>query len=69
MASEQGEFNYQEMKERYKISSGIHDKLYGKDILNSVESLNGTEGRSDNRKCRVIRKTNEKEEGKYQLSL
>jgi hypothetical protein len=30
--------------------------------------LNGAKGRSDNRKCRIILKTNEKDEGKYQLN-
>jgi hypothetical protein len=42
-------------------------------LITTVESLlsdlSGTKGRSDNRKCRIIRKTNEKEEGKYQLNL
>jgi hypothetical protein len=38
-------------------------------VKSRLSDLNGTEGRSDNRKCRIIRKTNEKDEGKYQLTL
>jgi hypothetical protein len=34
-----------------------------------LSDLNRTEGWSDNRKCWIIRKTNEKDEGKYQLNL
>jgi hypothetical protein len=34
-----------------------------------LSDLNGTEGRSDNRKCRIIRKTNETGEGEYQFNL
>jgi hypothetical protein len=43
----------------YKIST----------VESRLSDLNGSEGQSDNRKCRIIRKTNEKDEGKYQLNL
>lgn len=43
------------------------------EIRNNVElrlfDLNGTEGRSDNRKCWIIGKANEEYDDKYQLSL
>jgi hypothetical protein len=38
-------------------------------VASGLSDINGTEGRSDNRKCRIIRKTSEKDEGKYQLNL
>jgi hypothetical protein len=34
-----------------------------------LSDLNGTKGRLDNQKCQIIRKTNEKDEGKYQLTF
>jgi hypothetical protein len=34
-----------------------------------LSDLNWTEGQLDNKKCWIIRKTNEKDEGKYQLNL
>jgi hypothetical protein len=54
----------------YAWLSKVNDRIK---ISSTVESwlsdLNGTEGRSDNRKYRIIRKTNEKDEGKYQFNL
>jgi hypothetical protein len=38
-------------------------------VESPLSDLNGTEGQSDNRKCQIIRKTNEKDDGKYQLNL
>jgi hypothetical protein len=38
-------------------------------VESRLSGLNGTEGRSDNRKCLMMRKTNEKDEGKYPLYL
>jgi hypothetical protein len=38
-------------------------------VESRLSDLSGTEGRSDNQKGRIIRKTNEKDEGKYQLNL
>jgi hypothetical protein len=34
-----------------------------------LSDINGTEGQSDKQKRRIIQKTNEKDEGKYQLKL
>jgi hypothetical protein len=45
----------------FKGSKIVHSKV--------PDYLDGTEGRSDNRKCRIILKTREKDEGKYQLNL
>jgi hypothetical protein len=43
--------------------------LYSSTVGSRLSDLNETEGRSDNRKCRIIQKTNEKDEGKYQPNV
>jgi hypothetical protein len=50
----------------------MHDvilKLKAYAAESRLSDLNGTEGRSGDLKYRIIRKTNEKDEGKYQLNL
>jgi hypothetical protein len=47
----------------------VFTKMFVITVASRLSDLNGTEGWSDNQKCRIIQKTNEKDEGKYQLSL